>query len=137
MAADLYQLQDNIRLIEDLLQQNGPDYADRAFYEQMLQEQYEDLENAQRSQAAIAALVTNNSLNLELPLLAGPVSPASSSGASRKRSIGHSAAYPDSKRPSMNPSPLTPNTPNSVNSEPMDHRQTYASSSRQQARPSV
>ncbi|KAJ4990987.1 SNF2 family domain-containing protein [Stagonosporopsis vannaccii] len=135
MAANCHQLQDNINLIEDLLEQNGPDYQDRAFYEQMLQEQYEDLENAQRIQAATPSRVHNNTVSLELPYIARPVSPVSSSGASRKRSIEQNAAYPDSKRPSINPSPLTPNTPISVNSEPMDHRQTYASSSRQQALP--
>lgn len=135
MHGSAQQLQDNINLIEDLLQKNGPDYADRALYEQMLQEQYEDLETVQRSLAATSAQMSDHPVSLELPYLARPVSPASSSGASRKRSIGHSAAYPDSKRPSMNPSPLTPNTPNSAYSEPTDYRQVYASSSRQQALP--
>lgn len=124
------QLQGNIDLIQDLLQKNGPDYEDRAFYEQMLEEQYEELANVQRNQAAPAPRVPTN---FGAPQLVQPVSPASSSGASRKRGIGYNAAYPDSKRPSVNPSPLTPNTPNSVISEPMDHRQTYAGPSRQQS----
>ncbi|KAH6643114.1 SNF2 family N-terminal domain-containing protein [Boeremia exigua] len=129
------QLQCNIDLIEDLLQKNGPDYLDRPFYEDMLEEQYAELAYVQSNQAAARTQMHSNQVNLEPPQMTRPVSPASSSGASRKRSIGYNATYPDSKRPSVNPSPLTPNTPNSVYSEPTDHRSAYASSSRQQALP--
>lgn len=125
------QLQDNINLIEDLLHQNGPDYPDRDFYQQMLEEQYEELRNVQHGQAAIDARLHDSYMNLSAPQPMHPASPASSSGASRKRSIGHNAAYPDSKRPSVNPSPITPNTPNSVNSDLPAYQQPYAGSSRQ------
>lgn len=133
MATDwisVQQLRENINLIEDLLVQNGPNYPDRPFYEQMLNEQYDELAMVESRQATSSRLPDHH-VNLEPPHLARPVSPASSSGASRKRSIGYNAAYPDSKRPSLNPSPMTPNTPNSVISEPTDYRSTYAASSRQ------
>ncbi|KAF1922913.1 uncharacterized protein M421DRAFT_76792 [Didymella exigua CBS 183.55] len=76
-------------------------------------------------------------MNLTAPQPAQPVSPASSSGASQKRSLGHNVVYPESKRPSLNPSPLTPNTPNSVNSDLPAYQQAYASSSRQLPPPQV
>lgn len=128
------QLQENINLIEDLLHQNGPDYEDRPFYQQMLKEQYEELANAQRGQTAANSRLPDNYINLAPPQtqLAQPVSPASSSGASRKRSIGHNAAYPDSKRPSKNPSPIMPNTPISVNSDVSSYSASMAGPSRQQ-----
>ena len=129
------QLQENINLIEDLLLKNGPDYPDRHFYEQMLNEQYEELRIVQLGQAATMTRLPDSHVNLSPPQLAQPVSPASSSGASRKRSIGHNAIYPDAKRPSMNPSPITPNTPNSVNSDLPGYRPTMAGPSRQQALP--
>lgn len=132
------QLQDNINLIEDLLLQSGPDYEDRDFYQQMLEEQYEELQKVQRGQTASNSRLRDSYMNLSAPQPAQPASPASSSGASRKRSLGHNAMYPDSKRPSVNPSPLTPNTPNSVNSDPPVHSyQQYASSSRQLPPPQV
>lgn len=131
------QLQDNINLIEDLLQQNGPDYADRPFYEQMLSEQYEDLRSIQLGQAATMTRLPDTYQNLSPARPARPASPASSSGAARKRSIGYNATYPESKRPSMNPSPMTPNTPNSVNSEPTGYRPAMAGPSRQQMLPHV
>lgn len=109
------QLQENINLIEDLLHQNGADYPDRDFYRQMLDEQYEELRNVQQSQAAMGTQ-QNSEMALSVPQLAQPASPLSPSGASRKRSLGHNAVYPESKRPSMNPSPVTPTTPNSVSS---------------------
>lgn len=126
------QLQENINLIEDLLQQNGPNYEDRHFYEQMLEEQYEELANARYSQAPTNTLLPDSYIDLRPPQIAQPVSPASSSGASRKRSIGHSAAYPNSKRPSINPSPATPSTPNSINSDVANYSSSFAGPSRQQ-----
>lgn len=126
------QLQENINLIEDLLLQNGVDPEDRPFYQRMLEEQYEELAIAQRRQAAANTQVAGSHIDLEPPRLAQPVSPASSSGASRKRSIGHSATYPHSKRPSMNPSPATPNTPNSIASDVPGYSSSTAGPSRQQ-----
>ncbi|KAL1648179.1 hypothetical protein SLS61_007051 [Didymella pomorum] len=125
------QLQDNINLIEDLLQSNGPDYSEREFYEQMLAEQYEELQDVQRGQTASNTQHPDSYMTLSAPQPAQPVSPASSSGASRKRSLGYNAMYPESKRQSVNPSPITPNTPNSINSDPPTFQQPYASSSRQ------
>jgi hypothetical protein len=130
------QLQDNIDLIEDLLHSNGPDYADRPFYEQMLNEQYEELARVQADQNSTANRLPDTYMNLSPAYPAQPTSPASSSGASRKRSLGASANYPQSKRVSMNPSPVTPNTPNSVNSEPTGYRSAVAGPSRQHALPS-
>ncbi|KAF9691927.1 hypothetical protein EKO04_009833 [Ascochyta lentis] len=129
------QLQENINLIEDLLQQHGPDYADRPFYEQMLNDQYDELKSVQHSQAATTTRVPDTYLNHVPIRTVKPASPASSSGASRKRSLGHNATYPDSKRPSMNPSPVAPNTPNSVKSEPTGYRTATASLGRQQELP--
>jgi hypothetical protein len=132
----LQQLQDNITLIEDLLQQNGLDYADRPFYEQMLNEQYEELRDAQASQNSPANRMPNSQMNLSPAYHAQPTSPASSSGTSRKRSIGANADCSNSKRVSVNPSPITPNTPNSVYSEPTGYRPASAGLGRQQALPS-
>lgn len=126
------QLQDNINLIKDLLQLNGPDYVDRPFYEQMLEEQYEELRAVQANQSATTAWPLNNHMDFSTACPAQPASPASSSGASRKRSLGHDVIYPDLKRPSMNPSPITPNTPSSVASEPAGYHLTMAGPSHQQ-----
>ena len=138
------QLQENINLIENLLLTSGPDYEDRPFYEQMLNEQYEELRIIQESNAAANTRLPDSYTNLAPYRPAEPASPASSSGASRKRSLGQNATYPDSKRPSVNPSPLTPNTPNSVYSDPPGYRPTapfrapaMAGPSRQQTLPYV
>lgn len=112
------QLEDNISLIEDLLLQSGPDYADRPFYEQMLEEQYEELNKVQAGQSATNTCLPDSYMTLSPTRVAQPASPASSSGASRKRSLWTGATYPASKRVSKNPSPVAPNTPNSVKSEP-------------------
>lgn len=128
-------LQENILLIEDLLQQNELDPADRPFYQQMLDDQYEELRNFQAGQSTTAARLPDDHVNFSPTRPAPPASPASSSGASRKRSLGYNAAYPESKRPSMNPSPITPNTPNSVTSEPPGYRPAMAGPSRPHALP--
>ncbi|KAF3002400.1 hypothetical protein E8E13_002570 [Curvularia kusanoi] len=125
------QLQENIHLIEDLLEQNGPNYVDRPFYMQMLEEQYSELAGLQGGQAATRTLFPDSYIYRETPHLARPISPASSSSASRKRSVGQNATYPDSKRPSMNPSPITPNTPNSVNADFSGYGSSMAGPSRQ------
>jgi hypothetical protein len=135
--ASAKQLQDNINLIEDILLQNGPNYEDREFYQQMLEEQYEELRNVQQRQATTNTQLPDSYMNLSAPQPGQPVSPASSSGASRKRSLGHSAMYPESKRPSMNPSPISSNTPNSINSDPPAYQLSHASSSRQLPLPQV
>ncbi|KZM21104.1 uncharacterized protein EKO05_0003573 [Ascochyta rabiei] len=129
------QLQDNINLIEDLLQQNGPDYADRPFYEQMLGDQYEELESAQLGQATTATRLPGTYVDHVPTRPVQTASPASSSGASRKRSLGHNANYPDSKRPSMNPSPMAPSTPNSVKSGSTCYRAVTAGLGREQELP--
>ena len=116
------QLQENISLIEDLLQTNGPDYPDRPFYEQMLNEQYEELENVQQGQKITNNRLPDSYVNPSPYQPELPASPASSSGTSRKRNLGQNATYPESKRPSMNPSPIAPNTPNSVYSDTPGYR---------------
>ncbi|KAJ4356898.1 hypothetical protein N0V95_002989 [Ascochyta clinopodiicola] len=116
------QLQDNINLIEDLLQQNGPDYADRPFYEQMLGDQYEELRSVQFGQTATTTRLPDTYVDHDSARPVQTTSPAPSLGASRKRSLGHNAHYPDSKRPSTNPSPMASNTPSSVKSESTGYR---------------
>ena len=127
------QLQDNIDLIKDLLQLNGPDYVDRSFYEQMLNEQYEELRTVQANQSATRTWLPDSYVDLSPACPAQPASPASSSDASRKRSLGHDVIYPDLKRPSVNPGHVTPNTPSSVASEPTGYRPAMAGPSYQQA----
>jgi hypothetical protein len=116
------QLQENIDIIKELLQTNGPDYPDRPFYEQMLNEQYEELENIQQGQMTTNNRLSDSYVNLNPYQPAQPASPASSSDASRKRNLGQNTTYPDSKRPSLNRSPIAPNTPNSVNSDTSGYR---------------
>jgi hypothetical protein len=132
------QLQDNINLIEDLLQRNGPDYADRQFYQQMLDEQHEELASVRTAQAIQEAVDTplpGNYGYVEPPQPAPPIFPPASSNVQRKRAAQHDASYPDSKRPSRNASPVKPNNPNSFNTENSGYSSSMAGPSRQQAQP--
>ena len=42
-------LRESIRVISDLLRKQGPDYPDRIFYQQMLDEQYKELARLQEN----------------------------------------------------------------------------------------
>jgi hypothetical protein len=48
-------LQNNVDSVEDLIHRNSLNYADRPFYEQMLNEQYEELASVRTAQAAPTA----------------------------------------------------------------------------------
>lgn len=138
MWVSAQKLQENIDMIKELLQAADEqlDPADRPFYQAMLKDQIEELQKVQASQPATTTRLHDSYLDPTSARPAQPASPASSSGSvHRKRSIGHHAIYPDSKRPSMNPSPVTPNTPNSMISEPTGYRQAMAGPSRQQTLP--
>ncbi|KAF2128031.1 hypothetical protein P153DRAFT_376928 [Dothidotthia symphoricarpi CBS 119687] len=88
----------------------------RQMYENMLQTEYQNRASARRNEHPTVAgpsgsyMYHNNSMNS-----AAVGSPAStgSSTLSRKRSLGP-ADYPEPKRTSNVPSPLTPGTPNSI-----------------------
>ena len=132
------QLQENINLIEDLLQRNGPDYVDRQFYQQMLDEQHEELASirtAQAIQEAVDTPLPGNYGYVDPHRLAPPISPPASSNVQRKRAAQHDASYPDSKRPSRNASPVKPNNSNSFNTDNPGYSSSMAGPSRQQAQP--
>ena len=54
------QMRENIFRIESLLRQHGPDYPDRQFYEQMLDEQYEELATLSSVQPSVQPSVQSS-----------------------------------------------------------------------------
>jgi hypothetical protein len=107
-------IEDQIRLIEDHLRQQGPAYPDRQMYEEILEENYQSLGNARRHDgSAVAGPSGSRSHFSSVSAVASPAS-AASSARSRKRSLDPAAVNSESKRISRNPSPLTPDTPESM-----------------------
>jgi hypothetical protein len=107
-------IESQIIMIEQHLRDQGPTYVDRRMYEDMLEENYQALGNARRlGSSTIAGPSGNRSHLSSASAIASPAS-AASSAQSRKRSLDPTASNRDLKRISRNPTPLTPDSPESM-----------------------